>query len=187
MEPKSPALQVDSLTAEPQEKPKNTGVDSLSLLQRIFLTQELNWGLLHCRRILYQLSYQGFSLFSVLESEKKILKSIKREASKIHNFYKSLIDPWVEWRPSPSTQDERTKLTVGHFIYGSSLTKFNGGGEHSTCLHDITFIASRTQFKSPPRLGNQENMPNIQDKWSHSKWGLLLHKYKILSSNLTCI
>ena len=32
---------------------------SLSLLQQIFLTQELNWGLLHCRQILYQLSYQG--------------------------------------------------------------------------------------------------------------------------------
>ena len=39
-------------------KPKNTGVGSLSLLQQIFLTQELNWGLLHCRQILYQLSYQ---------------------------------------------------------------------------------------------------------------------------------
>ena len=32
---------------------------SLSLLQGIFLTQELHWGLLYCRRILYQLSYQG--------------------------------------------------------------------------------------------------------------------------------
>ena len=53
-----PALQVDSLPAEPQGKPKNTGVGSLSLLQQIFLAQELNWGLLHCRRILYQLSYQ---------------------------------------------------------------------------------------------------------------------------------
>ena len=31
----------------------------LSLLQGIFLTQEVNWGLLHCRQILYQLSYQG--------------------------------------------------------------------------------------------------------------------------------
>ena len=40
-------------------KPKNTGVGTLSLLQRIFLTQELIWGLLHCRWILYQLSYQG--------------------------------------------------------------------------------------------------------------------------------
>ena len=56
IEPRSLALQVDSLLAEPQEKPKNTGVGSLSLLQRIFLTQESNECLLHCRWILYQLS-----------------------------------------------------------------------------------------------------------------------------------
>ena len=31
---------------------------SLSLLQGIFLTQELNWGLLHCRQIHDQLGYQ---------------------------------------------------------------------------------------------------------------------------------
>ena len=31
----------------------------LSLLQWIFLTKEWNWGLLHCRQILYQLTYQG--------------------------------------------------------------------------------------------------------------------------------
>jgi len=46
-------------TAEPQGKPKNTGMGSLSLLQGIFLTQESNQGLLHCRWLLYQLSYQG--------------------------------------------------------------------------------------------------------------------------------
>ena len=51
-------LQVDSLPVEPQGKPKNTGVDSLPILQGVFLTQELNWDLPHCRRILYQLSYQ---------------------------------------------------------------------------------------------------------------------------------
>ena len=55
IEPRSPTLQA----AEPHRKPKNTGVGSLSLLQGIFPTQELNWALLHCRRILYQLSYQG--------------------------------------------------------------------------------------------------------------------------------
>ena len=59
IEPRSPALQADSLPADPPGKPKNTGVGSLSLLQRIFPTQESNQGLLHCRRILYQLSYQG--------------------------------------------------------------------------------------------------------------------------------
>ena len=52
IKPRSPTLQADSLPAEPQGKPKNTGVGSLSLLQWIFPTQELNQGLLHCRWIL---------------------------------------------------------------------------------------------------------------------------------------
>ena len=59
IEPRSPILQVDSLPAEPQLKPKNTGVGSLSLLQWIFPTQDSNRGFLHCRQILHQLSYQG--------------------------------------------------------------------------------------------------------------------------------
>ena len=59
IEPRSPTLQVDSLPFEPPGKPMNTGVSSLSLLQGIFLTQESNQGLLHCRQTLYQLSYQG--------------------------------------------------------------------------------------------------------------------------------
>ena len=56
IEPRSPAWQADSLSAKPQGKPKNTGVGSLSLLQRIFPTQGSNLHLLyllHCRWILY--------------------------------------------------------------------------------------------------------------------------------------
>ena len=59
IEHRSPALQMDSLPAEPQGKPKTTEVGNLSLLQRIFLPKESNQGLLHCRWIIYQLSYQG--------------------------------------------------------------------------------------------------------------------------------
>ena len=59
IETRSPTLQADSLPSKPPGKPKNTGVGSLSLLQGSFLTQESNWGLLHLRQILYQLSYQG--------------------------------------------------------------------------------------------------------------------------------
>ena len=54
---RSLVLWADSLPAEPQVKPKNTGVDSLSFSS--FLTQESNQALLHCRQILDQLSYQG--------------------------------------------------------------------------------------------------------------------------------
>ena len=65
-----------SLPAKPPGKLKNTGVDSLSLLQGIFSTQELNWDLLHYRRIFYQLSYQGSPRYryidiQLVEHEKK--------------------------------------------------------------------------------------------------------------------
>ena len=58
-QPRSPALQLDSVPSELPGKPKNTGVGSLSLLQQVFLIQELNRSLLHHRQILYHLSYQG--------------------------------------------------------------------------------------------------------------------------------
>ena len=75
IESRYPSLQADSLPAEPQGKPKNTRVGSLSLLQRIFPTWESNrgllhcrWILLHCRWILYQLNYVQFSLSVVSDS-----------------------------------------------------------------------------------------------------------------------
>ena len=52
-------MQANSLPVESPGKPKNTGVDSLSLLQRIFPTQESYQGLLNCRQILHPLSCQG--------------------------------------------------------------------------------------------------------------------------------
>ena len=62
VKPRSPTLQADSLLSEPPQKPKNSGVSSLSLFQGVFLTQEMNQDLLHCRWILYQMSYQGSPL-----------------------------------------------------------------------------------------------------------------------------
>ena len=59
IESRSPAPWADSLLSGPPGKPMNTGVGSLSLLQGIFPAQESNTGLVHCRQILYQLSYQG--------------------------------------------------------------------------------------------------------------------------------
>ena len=76
IESRSPEFQVDSLPSEPPWKPKNTGVGSLCLLQGIFPTQELNWGLLHCRRILYQLSYQGGPHMSLLSFKNENSNSI---------------------------------------------------------------------------------------------------------------
>ena len=59
IKPRSPALQADSLAAEPQGKPKNIGVGTLSFLQGIVPTLGTNPGLMHCRAIRYQLNHKG--------------------------------------------------------------------------------------------------------------------------------
>ena len=55
----SDSLQPHGLYSPWNSPGQNTGVGSLSLLRGTFPAQGLNQGLLHCRRILYQLSYQG--------------------------------------------------------------------------------------------------------------------------------
>jgi len=67
IEPRSPALQVDSLLSEPPEKPMGTEVGILSLLQEIFLIQKLNWDLLNCRWILYQQRIDTIQLQNVIK------------------------------------------------------------------------------------------------------------------------
>ena len=55
----SDSLQPHGLYSPWNSPGQNTGVGSLSLLQGIFPTQGSKQGVLHCRQILYQLSYQG--------------------------------------------------------------------------------------------------------------------------------
>ena len=74
-------LQADSLPAGPPGKPKNTGVGSQSLLQGNLPTQELNQGLLHGRRILYQWSYQGSPvLFETWNKKSVLYRAVLRAA-----------------------------------------------------------------------------------------------------------
>ena len=82
IKPRSPSLQEDSLSSKSPGKPKNTGMGSLSLLQGIFLTQESNQGLLHCRQILYQLSYQ----VSPVMSDSEILWPVAHKAPMFLEF-----------------------------------------------------------------------------------------------------
>ena len=114
IEPRSPALQADSLLSGPPGKPENTGVGSLSLLQGIFPTQESSWGLLHCRQILYQLSYYypflkfylfKFLLFLIEDScfTTVVLLSAKHqhEISNRYTYGPSLLNPSPTSYPIP--------------------------------------------------------------------------------------
>ena len=73
---------------------QNTGVGRLSILQGIFPTQESNWGLLCCRWILYQLSYEGSPTYTSIKKKQNKTKQTKKkqqqrklaeQASRWHN------------------------------------------------------------------------------------------------------
>ena len=87
IKPRYPALRVDSLPAEPQGKPKNTGVGSLSLLQRIFWPK--NWTGASC------IAGGFFTNWAI------------REAPGIRNHGASKKDPshwllcWITWQWHP--------------------------------------------------------------------------------------
>ena len=80
IKPKASTLQVDTLPAEPPGKPKNSGVGSLSHLQRIFPTQESNGGLL--------IAGGFFSNSAIRELEKNIHSSVCMSILILKNAFK---------------------------------------------------------------------------------------------------
>ena len=106
------------LPVETQQKPKNTGVGSLSLLQQIFLIQESNEGLLHCRQILYQLSYQGSPI--QIEACKIYLSMLLLNTL----FWLSLLRcTWQE--KARITDDEVSRKETGSVLNLTNPTKYN--------------------------------------------------------------
>ena len=84
----------DSLPSEPPGKPKNTGVGSLTLLWGIFQTQESDWGLLRCRQIPYQLSYQGSPEKYIWKVKKKKRNFIETNSEKSQSLDASYVTIW---------------------------------------------------------------------------------------------
>ena len=64
---------------------KNTGDGSYSLLQGIFLTQGSNPGPLHCRQILYHLSYQGSPVLTDKEVQGREVRFIAQSPKASQN------------------------------------------------------------------------------------------------------
>ena len=91
LESKSCSVVSDSLRPHGLYSPwnslgQNTGVGSLSLLWGIFPTQGWNPGLLHCRQILYQLSFKGSQkdTYSPPGTETENLKIRPKRATDFH-------------------------------------------------------------------------------------------------------
>ena len=116
IEPRSPALQANSSPFQPPKKPKNTIVGGLSLFQGIFPSQETNWGLLHCRWILYQLRYWG-------------------SLSCIYSCRRQGFSPWLGkipwrrvWQPTPvflSGESHGQRSLAGYSPWGCKRIRHN--------------------------------------------------------------
>ena len=105
---------------------QNTRVDNRSLLQGIFPTQGLNPGILHCRRILYCLSYPGSS-----------------ENLATQKFYRILVlQPGIETAPLAVKAQNPNHWTAREF-QGNLLLPI------SNCLPGITDSISRAHFHMP--------------------------------------
>ena len=121
---RSPTLQMDSLPAEPQGKPRNTGKGSLSLLQGIFVTQESNQGLLHCRLIFFftnwaireahmnsGLNSLPYTALAKVMSNSAMLLTVP-PGSSVHGLLQARIVEWVAFPFSRGSSQPRDQTQV---------------------------------------------------------------------------
>ena len=109
---------------------KNTGAGSLSLLLGVLLTQELNWGLLYCKQILYQLSYQGSPSVQWL--------SVKEYACECRRHQRRGFDPWVGKIPWSGKWQPALVFLPGKFHGHSILAGYSPWGRNEL---DTTVLA----------------------------------------------
>ena len=84
---------------------KNTGGGSHALLQGIFPTQESNWDLLHCRQILYQLSYQGSLIFTIKAAYSLAHKDMLLVGISLKVIVSALISTYIQISPLRAIND----------------------------------------------------------------------------------
>ena len=102
---------------------QNTGVGYLSLLQRIFPTQGLNPGLLHCRQILYQLNlplYRASGMAQMLKNlpamQEIQVRFLGQEdlLEKEMATHRSILAWEFPWTEEPGRLHSRGSQRVGH-------------------------------------------------------------------------
>ena len=143
---------------------QNTGVGSLSLFQGIFPTQGSNPGLLHCRRILYQLNYQGspiqycrlFELEGPYPATHPSQEFYSVSKGSHHNLLKHL--PNLE-TVLPVLQSFPSFFFLSFFLFGRRMFKKYRKSLEWTSTNVLLFDLSH------PSLGN--NSPWISHLFAH--------------------
>ena len=149
---------------------KNTGVDCHFLLQRIFLTQESNLGLLHCRQILYQL----------------VVKKVKLVAQRL----KCLLSMWGDLGSIPGSERSPGEGNGNPLQYsclenpmdrGSWWAAVHGITKSRTRLSDFTF----TFFWASLLAQRLKHLPAMRETWVPSLgWEDPLEKEMAIHSSI---
>ena len=96
---------------------QNTGVGSLSFLQKVFPIQGSNPGIPHCRWIIYHLSYQG-SPNKHYEVEVKVTQSCSTLCDPkdytVHGILQARILEWIAFTFSRASSQPRNRTHVSH-------------------------------------------------------------------------
>ena len=97
----------------------NIAVSSLSLLQWIFLTQESNQGLLHCKQMLYQLSGRRYPLYTGLAVVGFVLPS-SRSVVMAQELWSmaSIVAEYMLWNSRSVWQDMCCRVKI-HYLWNS--------------------------------------------------------------------
>ena len=121
----------------------NTGMCSLSLLQGIFPNQESNLGLLHCRQILYQLSYEkSNNNFSVQFSHSVMSDSLWPHEPQYARPPCLSRTPGVYWNSCPSSQWCHTTISPSVILFSSCPQSLPASGllQWVSSLHQVAKV-----------------------------------------------
>ena len=132
-------------------------VSRLSLLQGIFPTQESNPGLLHCRKILYQLSYEGSSESQKEKPDLKISAlgpSLEVQCLRLHLLMPgvqiwSLVNPW-SGSEDPTCLAAK-KQNIKQRQYHNKFNKdFKNGPYFKNLFKTVHFAEVTQEINTPP-------------------------------------
>ena len=105
---------------------KNTGVGCHFLLQGIFLTQESNPGLPHCRQIFYEVVCTLFSV--ILKCALGIFQVVLLVMEKAMSTHSSTLAWNIPWTEEPGRLQSMGSLRVGHdWVMSLALFTFMPG------------------------------------------------------------
>ena len=157
---------------------QNTGVGSLSLLQRIFPTQGLNPDLPHCTQILYQLSHKRSStILEWVDYPFSSVSSWPRSRTGVSCIVGEFFTKWAirEALRNGLTYLKQNKTKQPRIITNQKYTvNSKKPKENTSIIQKKTIISQKVKHKGKERNEEKLRIPGKQGlKWQY------IHQYQI--------